>query len=105
MGTRGDITGNLEEEELVLHRFGGEEETLRIDAAKTPSGHSGGDFCMLHDMFEARDQGRAALTNLRQSLESHYMALAAEQSRRSGGKRILLEEFVNENGSIRNMVE
>lgn len=105
MGTRGDITGNLEEEELVLHRFGGEEETLRIDAAKTPSGHSGGDFCMLHEMFEARDQGRATLTSLRHSLESHYMALAAEQSRLSGGKRILLEEFVNENGSIRNMVE
>ncbi len=97
MGTKGDITGNLEEEVLVLHRFGGEEETLRIDARETASGHSGGDYGMLHDMFEARSQGRATLTSLRQSLESHYMALAAEQSRLSGGAMIDLREFAGGN--------
>ncbi len=97
MGTKGDITGNLEEELLVLHQFGGKEETLRIDARETASGHSGGDFGMLHDMFEARSQGRATLTSLRQSLESHYMALAAEQSRLSGGAMIDLREFAGGN--------
>ncbi len=97
MGTKGDITGNLEEEVLVLHRFGGKEETLRIDARETASGHSGGDYGMLHDMFEARSQGRATLTSLRQSLESHYMALAAEQSRLSGGAMIDLREFAGGN--------
>ncbi len=97
MGTKGDITGNLEEELLVLHQFGGKEETLRIDVRETASGHSGGDFGMLHDMFEARSQGRATLTSLRQSLESHYMALAAEQSRLSGGAMIDLREFAGGN--------
>ena len=97
MGTKGDITGNLEEEVLVLHRFGGKEETLRIDARETASGHSGGDYGMLHDMFAARSQGRATLTSLRQSLESHYMALAAEQSRLSGGAMIDLREFAGGN--------
>ena len=52
---------------------------------------------MLHDMFEARSQGRATLTSLRQSLESHYMALAAEQSRLSGGAMIDLREFAGGN--------
>lgn len=94
MGTRGDISGNLEEETLVLRRFGGEEETFRMDVQETISGHGGGDYRMLHDMFEARSQGRGTLTSLRQSLESHYMALAAEQSRLSGGEKIEMEEFI-----------
>ena len=49
---------------------------------------------MLHDMFEARSRGTGTLTSLRQSLESHYMALAAEASRLAGGKMIVLEEFL-----------
>ena len=95
MGTKGDITGNLEEETLVLHRFGGGEETFRMDVQETISGHGGGDYRMLHDLFEARSRGRAALTSLRQSVESHYMALAAEESRLRGGQMIVLEEFVS----------
>ncbi len=94
MGTKGDISGNLEEETLVLHRFGGEEETFRMDVQETISGHGGGDYRMLHDMFEARSRGTGTLTSLRQSLESHYMALAAEASRLAGGKMIVLEEFL-----------
>lgn len=94
MGTKGDISGNLEEETLVLHRFGGAEETFRMDVQETISGHGGGDYRMLHDMFEARSQGKGTLTSLRQSMESHYMALAAEQSRLAGGKMIVMEEFV-----------
>lgn len=94
MGTRGDISGNLEEETLVLHRFGGEEETFRMNVKETISGHGGGDHRMLHDMFEARSQGRGTLTSLRESLESHYIALAAERSRQAGGKLIEMEDFV-----------
>ncbi len=93
MGTEGDITGNLEEETLVLHRFGGEEEIFRMDVQETISGHGGGDYRMLHELFESRNQGRATLTSLRQSVESHYMALAAEESRLRGGRMIVLEEF------------
>ena len=45
-------------------------------------------------MFQARSQGKGTLTSLRQSLESHYMALAAEASRLAGGRVIKMEEFV-----------
>ncbi|MCM1027166.1 MAG: Gfo/Idh/MocA family oxidoreductase [Roseburia sp.] len=96
MGTKGDITGNLEEESLVLHQFGGEEETIRMNVEETLYGHGGGDYRMLHDMFEARSRGTGTLTSLRESLESHYMALAAERSRQNGGERVELEEFVRE---------
>ncbi len=96
MGTMGDITGNLEEETLVLHRFGGEVETFHMDVKETISGHGGGDYRMLHDMFLARSQGSGTLTSLRQSLESHYMALAAEQSRLAGGRLVEMEAFISE---------
>ncbi len=96
MGTRGDITGNLEEETLVLHRFGGEAETFHMDVKETISGHGGGDYRMLHDMFLARSRGSGTLTSLRQSLESHYMALAAEQSRLAGGRLVEMEAFISE---------
>lgn len=94
MGTMGDITGNLEEETLVLHRFGGAEETFRMNVEETISGHGGGDHRMLYDMFTARNEGRGTLTSLRESLESHYIALAAECSRQAGGKLIEMEDFV-----------
>lgn len=94
MGTKGDISGNLEEEKLVLHRFGGPEETIRMNVEETISGHGGGDYRMLHDMFEARSRGTGTLTSLRESVESHYMALAAECSRQAGGKQIEMKDFV-----------
>lgn len=96
MGTRGDITGNLEEETLVLHRFGGGVEIFHMDVQETISGHGGGDYRMLHDMFLARSKASGTLTSLRQSLESHYMALAAEQSRLSGGRMVEMEAFIRE---------
>ena len=67
-----------------------------MDVKETISGHGGGDYRMLHDMFLARSQGSGTLTSLRQSLESHYMALAAEQSRLAGGRLVEMEAFIGE---------
>ena len=94
MGTGGDISGDLEEETLVLNRFGKEPEVIRMNVEETISGHGGGDYRMLADMFRARSQGQGTLTSLRQSLESHYMAMAAESSRLAGGRLVDVDEFV-----------
>lgn len=94
MGTGGDISGDLEEETLVLNRFGKEPEVIRVNVEETISGHGGGDYRMLADMFRARSQGQGTLTSLRQSLESHYMAMAAESSRLAGGRLVDVDEFV-----------
>ncbi len=94
MGTGGDISGDLEEETLVLNRFGKEPEVIRMNVEETISGHGGGDYRMLADMFRARSQGQGTLTSLRQSLESHYMAMAAESSWLAGGRLVDVDEFV-----------
>ena len=94
MGTEGDIYGELDTEKIVLNRFGEEAEEIHLDVQETISGHGGGDYRMLDAMFDARERGGSVPTALEQSVESHYMAFAAEQSRLEGGKVIEMQEFV-----------
>jgi len=47
----------------------------------------------LLDMVREGTEPNRSMTTLDKSLESHYIALAAEQSRISGGKLILLEDI------------
>lgn len=94
MGTRGDLWGELEKERLVLNRFGREPEVISLIVQETISGHGGGDYRMLSEMFRARREGQDSLTGLEESLASHYMALAAEESRRLGGACLDVDEFV-----------
>lgn len=44
-------------------------------------GHGGGDPGIMEDLVQAMKMGRAPTTNPRESLECHYMAFAAEDSR------------------------
>ena len=55
--------------------------------------HGGGDAQMMEEVYTSFTEGKESLTGLRDSLESHYMAMAAEQSRVKGGSRILMREF------------
>ena len=50
---------------------------------------------MLSDVL-ANERGEmpAAMTSLRRSMESHYMAIAAEESRKLGGQKIEMEAFL-----------
>lgn len=94
-GTKGELSGDLMTEQLVLKPFIGDEEIVPLDVAETISGHGGGDYRMLHDMFVARREGKATITGLEKSLESHFMALAAEESRINGGQMIHVPSFVD----------
>lgn len=89
MGTRGDIVGDMET--FTLTDFATGEKTVfdanAIDAQNYQgAGHGGGDTGMIRDWIEAIRQQDASLmsTPLSDSLESHLMAFAAEQSRKEG---------------------
>lgn len=101
MGTNGEIYGELDQEAISLRTFDGKEELISLDVDETLSGHGGGDYRMLHDMFLARHAGDTTMTSLSQSMDSHYMALAAEQSRLEGGKVVDVQEFVNRFDTLR----
>ncbi len=97
MGTEGEIEGNMDTNSLVLRRFGKPDEKIDLDALTDRfAGHGGGDARMMQyvcHMFENGEPHGDALTSVDASVESHIMALAAEESRLQGGKSIELDRF------------
>ncbi len=99
MGTAGEIYADMEKNIIHFRPFGkpGEE----IDVRKLTSdfsGHGGGDARMLADYLDLLE-GRGmsgALTTISRSVESHIVALAAEESRLQGGQLVALEAFARQ---------
>lgn len=56
------------------------------------SGHGGGDYGIMRDFVRALHGETTPLTTARESLESHLMAFASEESRKAG-KVITMEEY------------
>ena len=95
LGTKGDLFGNLEDERLVFALHGGRPMVYDLHVTDTIAGHGGGDTRLLSDVLAyERGETTSAMTGLRQSVESHYMAIAAERSRLAGGERIMMEELL-----------
>jgi hypothetical protein len=59
------------------------------------SGHGGGDIKMVEDYLDVLE-GKpmpSAMTTIGRSVESHYVCLAAEESRVKGGELVYIDEF------------
>ena len=94
-GTHGEIFGDLERGLIRISRFGGEEEVINVS---TSGGHSGGDEGVMKEFLKMlRGEKKEPLTSVEASIESHIMALAAEESRKNMGKPV-------EMGDIRSSV-
>lgn len=102
MGTKGEIIGDMEKKTLNVRLFGGESRIEDTSTAATDNlGHGGGDFGIVRDLLAAfSDEGASApsLTAIGDSVESHIVALAAEESRLGGGKLVKIADFINERG-------
>lgn len=100
MGTLGEIRGDAEENTIVLHQFGKAEEVIRLDLAQEQeefSGHGGGDERMMAELCRyVRENCTDTRSGIEASVESHVMALAAEESRKCGGKVIALADYISE---------
>ena len=99
MGTHGEIVGVPEENIIRVMPFVGEEERIDVRTLTSDfSGHGGGDVRMVADFLDLLEgKGMSeALTTISRSVESHYVCLAAEESRLRGGQLICLDEFVSE---------
>ena len=94
-GTLGEVEGDMAEKRLLLHRFGQPEQVIDLSMPDGEfSGHGGGDGGLMDHLCSLiADGGTDALTSVDASVESHVMALAAEESRVSGGKTVTLSEF------------
>ena len=93
MGTYGQITGDVEQNEIRVVRFAdGKTTVYNLDGGL--EGHSGGDKGFMEDVVRQMRTGGAyaGRTGVDVSVESHRIALAAEESRVSG-RTIVMKDF------------
>ena len=89
MGTRGEIDADMKAMTIRVMRFGQEDEVIDVNKlAEDFSGHGGGDVRLVREFVELL-RGEcgmtATMTSIGRSVESHLVALAAEESRKKGG--------------------
>jgi predicted dehydrogenase len=96
MGSEGEIVGDQGTNKIVLTRFG--EQSVEYDITKMTddlSGHGGGDNEMLKQFFDSLEAGKHnASSTIENSILSHAMAFAAEESRLKNGKAINISEYL-----------
>ena len=90
MGTEGELTGDMEQGIITIQSFGSRD-TKTIQIETKPEGHSGSDELFVADFANLVQHNIIdGETNIRTSLQSHFMAFAAEASRLAQGSRIVL---------------
>ncbi len=83
---KGVIEGDMRDKKLRVCRFGQEEEIIDLSDAFSDA-HGGGDARLIDDVCEIME-GRKKFsdTSIGASMQSHKIAFAAEESRKSGGE-------------------
>ena len=89
MGSMGDMVGDMEE--LILTDFRTDQNTKLVPKAEDVenyknTGHGGGDWFLMRDFVTsvANQDPKYLTSTIDQSIESHLMGFAAEESRRKG---------------------
>ena len=100
MGTLGEIEADMKSNTIRVRVFGQEEELIDLKKlAQDLKGHGGGDSGIIADFLDMlldNAPPTERTTTLVNSMESHYIALAAEESRKAGGKLMDMAEFKNQ---------
>lgn len=88
-GTYGEIDLDEEKGVIEIKRFAQDVEILKIsELVETDNmAHGDGDYMLISDLYEAVTKG-SSKTTLSKSIESHLMAIYAEESRLNNGKVI-----------------
>lgn len=82
MGENGIIRGNMEKNEIEIHNFT-TKAICKVEIPKSIHGHGGGDFGIMKELLLFLDGKIEKLeSSLDNSIESHLMAFAAEESRK-----------------------
>lgn len=100
MCEHGEIRISEQENRIEMIRFGStgiaREESQVINPPQAQSGHAGGDAGLMNDFFiMLKSDSQTAQTTISHSVESHFMACAAERARLNGSV-VDMDEFRNE---------
>jgi len=94
MGSHGEIVADLAENSIEVRDFTDRSKD-KITIKPFASGHSGGDHGFINSVLAAIRGEREDRSSAQESVESHFMAFAAEKSR-TEGKTIKMDEFIAE---------
>ena len=103
-GTHGEIIGKWSADEIKLTVFGEEpivykpNTTANAEGTGDTGGHGGGDMGLIKSVIALFSKGKVSksVTYIDKSIESHFVALAAEESRVNGGKVIDMIEWTEQ---------
>ena len=88
-GTEGEIIMDEVEDIITIKPYGKKVEKIKISAINDGGwGHGGGDSGLVNDMYDILTGKKTEYTSLAESVESHLMGIAAEESRLEGGKAV-----------------
>ena len=88
-GTMGEIIFDEVRDAIIIKPFGGEPETVKISSLLDMKfGHGGGELGLMQSLYDMLSGKATSATSLEASVESHLMALCAEESRLAGGKLV-----------------
>ncbi|MGF6989185.1 putative dehydrogenase [Lachnospiraceae bacterium PM6-15] len=100
MGTTGEIIADMESKLITVMPFGKEPEIVDVAKLATDfSGHGGGDIRLVEDFLDilsGEKEASSQTTALEDSVESHYLAFAAEESRKHSGNVVYLDSYREE---------
>lgn len=94
MGTKGCIEGNIDTGKIVWNSFLGEQEEMDMSVIDgSLAGHGGGDAAMMKELSRLVATGgdENMMSNIEHSIESHLVALLAEDSRLAQGASLAVE--------------
>lgn len=94
MGTHGSMVADMSKNTISITPFGGETEVIDFNL-NGRDGHGGGDSVLIEEFLEElKNPGHLdSITSIDASMESHFIAFAAEQSRLANGKCINMNEI------------
>lgn len=99
MGSKADLIGDFDKRTFTLRQFGKKPKVVDLNPLYTDTtGHGGGDARMVHDvlrLYLGEDFDTSAITVIDRSMESHFVALAAELSREQNGELVKMDEFID----------
>lgn len=97
MGTTGEIIGDMGANTITVMPFGKPEQVIDVsELSEDFSGHGGGDVRLVKeflDLVSGEKEMTSKITSIEQSVESHYIALAAEESRLNNGQVMKLSDY------------
>lgn len=86
-GEHGEIVFDERPNTIEIRRFGEETEVLNVNALNVGGyGHGGGDAGLISRFYSILSGEEPNRTSLAESLESHLIAIAADESRKDGGE-------------------